>query len=116
MTERKYKTNLNCGSCVAAVTPHLNGEGRIRRWAVDTRSPDKVLTVEGEAVGAETVERLVAAAGFRVLGEIDSPRSPDTEGTRHVQAVSAEKPVAATGPTPQTRPNGSRSCCCSGSK
>lgn len=116
MTERKYKTNLNCGSCVAAVTPHLNGEGRIRRWAVDTRSPDKVLTVEGEAVGAETVERLVAAAGFRVLGEIDRPRDTDTDSTRPVPFQSAEKPVVTTVATPESRPNDSRSCCCSGSK
>ncbi|MDB5311304.1 MAG: heavy metal-associated protein [Gemmataceae bacterium] len=71
MTERPYKTNLNCGGCVAAVTPHLNGAGRIKRWAVDTRSPDKLLTVAGEGVGGDTVERLIAAAGFRVLGAID---------------------------------------------
>jgi hypothetical protein len=74
MTETRYKTNLNCGSCVAAVTPHLNGEGRIRRWSVDTGSPDKVLTVEGDGVGAAAVGRLVAAAGFRVLGEVEPPR------------------------------------------
>ncbi len=80
MTERKYRTNLNCGSCVAAVTPHLNGEGRIRRWAVDTKSPDKVLTVEGEGVEPAAVERLVGAAGFRVLGEVEPPRDPADHG------------------------------------
>ncbi len=93
MTETKYKTNLNCGSCVAAVTPHLNGEGRIRRWSVDTQSPDKVLTVEAEGVGADTVGRLVAAAGFKVLGEVGSARNP-ADGTGH--AHPDPKPATAT--------------------
>lgn len=70
MTVRKFKTNLNCGSCVAAVTPFLNGEQAIRRWSVDTADPRKLLTVEGESVSPDAVERLVANAGFRVLGEV----------------------------------------------
>jgi hypothetical protein len=104
VTETKYKTNLNCGNCVAAVTPHLDAEGRIRRWSVDTKHPDKVLTVEGEGVGTEAVERLVAAAGFKVLGEIDPPRDPGGNGTGHVHARPAENPVPATpaGTEPRT--------------
>lgn len=70
-TTRRYKTNLNCGSCVAAVTPYLDGERSIRRWSVDTADPDKVLTVEGEAVTPETVGRLVEGAGFKLLGEVE---------------------------------------------
>ena len=73
MTVQKYKTNLNCGICVAAVTPYLNGEKSIRRWSVDTADPDKMLTIEGDGVAPETVERLVADAGFRVLGEAEPP-------------------------------------------
>ncbi|MBA4066947.1 MAG: hypothetical protein C0501_25215 [Isosphaera sp.] len=96
MTEQRYKTNLNCGSCVAAVTPHLDGDGRIRRWSVDTKSPDKVLTVEGEGVGPESVERLVAAAGFRVLGQIDPPRDAGGNGTGHVHPRPAEEPAPTT--------------------
>lgn len=102
MTEQKYKTNLNCGSCVAAVTPHLNAEGRIRRWSVDTKSPDKVLTVEGEGVGVETVERLVAAAGFRVLGEIDPPRDY-TNGTGQAPTHQVAKPTSPPAATAEPR-------------
>ena len=36
MTVQKYRTNLNCGSCVAAVKPHLDNDPIIRRWSVDT--------------------------------------------------------------------------------
>ena len=77
MSTRQYRTNLNCGNCVAAVTPHLNGEPSIQRWSVNTSSPDKTLTVEGDAVSPETVQRLVSNAGFRVLGELgEVPREP----------------------------------------
>ena len=50
MTVQRYRTNLNCGSCVAAVKPYLDSDPAIRRWAVDTADPDKVLTVEGDGV------------------------------------------------------------------
>jgi hypothetical protein len=107
VTEQKYKTNLNCGRCVAAVTPHLNAEGRIRRWAVDTTSPDKVLTVEGDGIGTDGVERLVAAAGFRVLGEIDRPRGSGGYGTTG-DTPTADKATPATagtaGPAPSYYP------------
>jgi len=72
MSIKQYQTNLNCGSCVASVTPHLNGNSSIRRWAVDTNDPRKVLTVEADAADLAhlDVKSLVAAAGFKVLGEI----------------------------------------------
>ncbi len=71
MTTQKYKTNLNCGSCVAAVKPHLDSDPSISRWSVDTDDPNKVLSVEGENVSTQTVERHVSEAGFKVLGELN---------------------------------------------
>jgi hypothetical protein len=82
MTTLKYKTNLNCRSCVAAVKPYLEGDPAIRRWAVDTADPNKVLTVEGDGLSAEHVERDVASAGFKVLGRVE-------EATTHAQAEHA---------------------------
>lgn len=74
-TTLKYKTNLNCGSCVAAVKPHLDGDSSIERWSVDTNDPNKILTVEGENLSESTIKQHVAAAGFKVLGEI-APAAP----------------------------------------
>jgi copper chaperone CopZ len=71
-TTRRFKTNLNCGNCVAAVKPLLDAEPSVARWTVDTASPDKVLTVEGDA-DSEAVRRIVSQAGFKVLGEVDAP-------------------------------------------
>ena len=84
--QQKFKTNLNCGSCVAAVTPLLNSEKSITHWSVDTADSQKVLTVEGETVAPATVEQLVAQAGFKVLGRIDDRPSPATSPP--VQAAS----------------------------
>ncbi|MBN9524028.1 copper chaperone [bacterium] len=104
MSERKYRTNLNCGSCVAAVAPTLDGESRIRRWAVDTRSPDKLLTVEGEDIGTGDVEQLVASAGFKVLGEVEPPRGPGEESAT-AEWVAAVPPAShPTGPRPTYYP------------
>ena len=71
VTAQKFQTNLNCGSCVAALKPHMDNDPAIRRWSVDTADPKKVLTVEGDGVSFEQVERLVARAGFEVLGRIE---------------------------------------------
>lgn len=71
MTTLTFQTNLNCGRCVAAVKPRLDGDPAIRRWSVDTADPKKLLTVEGEGVLPEQVERHVAGAGFKVLGRAD---------------------------------------------
>lgn len=44
----QFKTNINCGGCMAAVKPHLDAQADIKEWEVDTKSPNKVLTVESE--------------------------------------------------------------------
>ena len=46
MKTLKFKTNVNCGGCIAKVTPHLNKLKGIDKWSVDTTTPMKVLTVE----------------------------------------------------------------------
>lgn len=45
METYKFKTNIKCGNCVSAVTPFLNGIPEIQDWEVDTKVPDKTLTV-----------------------------------------------------------------------
>lgn len=63
MKTQTFKTTINCGGCVRAVTPILNAEPAIASWQVDTANPDKVLTVTGD-VTAEQVECLLTEAGF----------------------------------------------------
>ncbi|RYY98019.1 MAG: copper chaperone [Chitinophagaceae bacterium] len=63
--KHQFKTNINCGGCLAAVTPHLNGEKGIASWQVDTANPNKLLTVETEHLEPEAVCALVGKAGFK---------------------------------------------------
>lgn len=64
METLKFKTNIKCSGCIAAVTPHLNesiGEGN---WQVDLNNPAKVLTIVVEA-NEETVRAAVERAGYK---------------------------------------------------
>ena len=61
----KYKTNINCGGCVASVTPHLNASNDIKSCEVDTANPQKVLTVETDTLSDEAVREIVVKAGYK---------------------------------------------------
>lgn len=71
MTTLKFKTNINCGGCISAVTPFLNSENKISHWEVNTNEPDKTLTVEGENITSEEVQQLVQEAGFKAEAKED---------------------------------------------
>jgi copper chaperone len=64
MKTLQFKTNINCGGCIKAVTPTLNGEKAITSWQVDTANPNKVLTVTGD-ITEEQILALVEDAGFK---------------------------------------------------
>ncbi len=59
METLKFKTNIKCGGCIAAVTPALNNLKGLEKWEVDTASPQKTLTVQTQ--DAQTVEQIVGA-------------------------------------------------------
>lgn len=65
MKEYQFKTNINCGGCVAKVTPSLNENADIREWKVDTANPNKTLTVQTENLKEEDVKAIVNKAGFK---------------------------------------------------
>lgn len=65
METLKFKTNINCGGCIKAVTPHLDKTEGIKSWQVDTNNPEKILTVEAENIDAGAVKQVVEKAGFK---------------------------------------------------
>lgn len=66
METLKFKTNIKCGGCIAAVTPHLNNIPEIDKWEVDTESPDKILTIEpGGDIGEQEVIQTLEKAGYK---------------------------------------------------
>lgn len=62
----QFKTNINCGGCVAKITPKLNGAKGIVNWNVDTENPNKVLTVQTNHLPAASVIEIVKMAGFSI--------------------------------------------------
>lgn len=66
MQTLRFKTNLNCGGCVAAVKPKLDGLSQIENWEVDTAHDDKILTVTATGAGAEEIMAQVKEAGFKI--------------------------------------------------
>jgi copper chaperone len=66
MSTLQFKTNINCGGCVARVTPRLNETKGILAWKVDTDNPNKILTVETETLGSQHVVEVVKKMGFTI--------------------------------------------------
>ncbi|MFL9843378.1 heavy-metal-associated domain-containing protein [Flavobacterium rhizosphaerae] len=66
MKEQKFKTTINCGGCVAKVTPFLDAETGIESWDIDTTTADKILTVKSDTVSQSRIMEIVTNAGFKI--------------------------------------------------
>ena len=61
----QFKTNINCGGCVASVKPHLDKAEGIGEWSVDITDKDKILTVKSDGITQEQVLDIINKAGFK---------------------------------------------------
>lgn len=68
MKTLKFKTNVNCGGCIATVTPYLNKLSGIDKWSVDTTNPNKILTVETADLDSAVIIDVLKEAGYK--GEV----------------------------------------------
>ncbi|MBS4069755.1 MAG: heavy-metal-associated domain-containing protein [Algoriphagus aquaeductus] len=66
MKTLKFKTNIKCGGCIAAVTSHLNAAETVSTRPVDTANPNKILTLEGENLSEAVVIEKVKTAGYTI--------------------------------------------------
>ncbi len=65
MKKVQFKTNINCGGCLAKVTPFLEQSEGIIEWNVDTDTKDKILTVMANGITEEQIISTVEKAGFK---------------------------------------------------
>lgn len=65
MKTLKFKTNINCGGCVAKVTPVLNEMEGITKWEVDTANPQKTLTIETDSLKEDDLIAKLSTVGFK---------------------------------------------------
>lgn len=61
-----FKTTINCGSCIAAVTPKLAEVQGIDTWKVDTNQPNKILTVQSSGASKQDIMSAVQSAGYSI--------------------------------------------------
>ena len=62
----KFKTNINCASCVKSVTPFLNELDNVEEWKVATDNPEKILATLLDDEDSEAVIEAVQKAGFEI--------------------------------------------------
>ncbi len=65
MSELKFKTNINCDSCIKSVKPFLDEVVGENNWKVDTSDEKKILTVTTSEDEEDVVEA-VTDAGFKI--------------------------------------------------
>jgi copper chaperone len=64
MKTLKFKTNINCGGCIAKVTPSLNRLEGILKWEVDTVNPQKILSVETSDLSEDDIIKVLKEVGY----------------------------------------------------
>lgn len=62
----RFKTNMHCAGCVSRVGVKLDQLEGVKAWQADLAHPDKVLTVQADAVEIEEIIREVKDAGFEI--------------------------------------------------
>ncbi len=66
MEALKFKTTIKCEGCIAQSTPFLNKIAGENNWEVDTKNPNKILTVSADnPISEEEIIKAVEAAGFK---------------------------------------------------
>ena len=65
METKKFKTNIKCSGCVAAVTPHLNEAVGEANWNVDINDPSKILNVTTDTSDTKVMDA-VRKAGYKI--------------------------------------------------
>lgn len=61
-----FKTNINCGGCIAKVTPFLDNTNGIETWTVDTTNKDKLLSITSTGISENEIIDTVQKAGFKI--------------------------------------------------
>lgn len=77
MKTMKFSTNINCENCEKAVKPALDNIKDIKSWEVNTKHPDKILTVEGNNINEDEIRTVINSAGYDVIDRLDEKENND---------------------------------------
>lgn len=65
METLQFKTTLKCSGCVEKIKTDFDNNKDIENWNVDLQANPKILTVTGEHVTPEEVEKLLQQSGYK---------------------------------------------------
>lgn len=63
--ELKFKTNINCGGCIAKVKPYLDTKEGIINWNVDITNLDRILTVQTATLDESQIIDLIESINYK---------------------------------------------------
>jgi hypothetical protein len=89
---KTFKTTLRCGACEAKIRPLFDADPAFEGWKVDLKSPDKLLTVEGQQVDPRHVESLLESVGYQTLGEV-LPETPHVSLDQSIETKASYYPL-----------------------
>lgn len=61
----KFKTNIKCGGCIAAVSPTLDQAVGAGNWQVDLVDPGRILDIPSDNVDPQYIQKILAAIGYQ---------------------------------------------------
>lgn len=61
----QFKTDINCGGGVQAITSYLDANNEIKHWQMDIKGADKILTIETESLTDEMIRQIVKKVGYK---------------------------------------------------
>jgi len=61
-----FKTSINCGGCLASITPALDSLTGITKWHVDLNSPERTLEVITDTLTEQEIIDIVQKNGFDI--------------------------------------------------
>ena len=60
----KFKSNIKCNGCIAAINDKMNELVGENKWQVDLNSEDRILTVENDDISAKDVSEELSKLGY----------------------------------------------------
>ena len=67
MKTLRFTTNINCGSCIRAVTPSLDAQVGVGNWKVNTQVDEKILEISDTELSASVVIETLDTVGFEAI-------------------------------------------------
>jgi len=64
MNTIKFKSNIKCGGCIAAINESINKMVGENQWEVDLSSENRILTVKTENVTSEEISEKLKNLGY----------------------------------------------------